>query len=191
MIRKTSKAHALLAAILALLAWTWGCEEEDNRLDLRQFYGGWLLCLDEDCSTVGNDGLAFDEDNWFHRLSVTGMALTPEEAAAELEAGQRECCWRTTETDVIIDYDDYYQHARIRLIDETHLQIESLMTRDFDDSRETQVEVVWLEGEEFDPASCSYIDGICWTRYWEPLGKAVRVLTPEQVAQLPNEPETE
>jgi len=187
----SAEMMATLLGALALLALGGGCEDEDDRLDPAPFLGGWLPCLDEECSSVGTDGLAFDGDEWFHRIEATEEGLAPSEAAEGLEAGQRECCWRTTSEDVVIDYDDYYQRARIRMIDSTHMQVEALVTRDYDEELEAVVEVVCTEDEEFDPESWSWTPEACWTERWAPLGRAVRVLTPAQAAALPNQPPAE
>jgi hypothetical protein len=196
----------LAAAALLVVS---GCDEGDQkRMSPEPFYGGWLPCIDEECTVVGTSGIAFVEDNWFH--GVTSVEDTPIEelAGAVTVAAKKEWSWHTEDDHIVIDLanpggslDDQnssqYQRLWVRFLDETHLQVEMIRSDFYDMETKELVVTECHEGEQFDPSDAGVEDGgpsstwtaeDCWSVLWAPRGRALRVLTPAEVEVLTYEP---
>ncbi|MFO8071988.1 MAG: hypothetical protein R6V85_08940 [Polyangia bacterium] len=194
--RKTIPSAAmLLAAIAPALAA--GCEEPGaDRLDPRPYYGGWLPCLDEQCTTVGEDGIGLMAGEWFARLEGD-EGVAPGEIES-ISVGQREWSWFTRSDRIVIDYGESWQELWVRLESDDVIQIERLTNTVYNDDTDVQdiQTSECLEGEEFDLPDDDPEDwppdlwtpDRCWSEYWAPLGRAVRVISPGEMLVLGYDP---
>jgi hypothetical protein len=188
------RALALAGALAAL-----ACQEPgDERLDPQQFVGGWFPCQDESCETIGGKGLALAHDRWFYQITVSAGAPPGEPWSVDLK--NKECCWHTEEDHIVIDLRDTWQELWIRFLAEDRFQIELARSTAFD--RDTEVAAMATtachEGEEFPEPDTDEDDEDswdpdawtaekCWTGYWAPLGRALRVVDPLSLAVLVTE----
>jgi hypothetical protein len=180
---------------LALLLIASACQEDDgHRLDPRPLMGGWFPCEDEDCTAIGGKGLAFAGDGWF--FQVTASAGPVPENPLQIGLGKKECCWHTESDHLVVDLRDTWQELWFRFLDDDRLQIELARSTAFNaDTEVAAMETTECrEGEEFpepdtdedeedwDPAA--WTPEKCWTEYWAPLGRAIRVVDPGAMAVL-------
>ncbi len=187
-------ALALAASAPALVA---GCEELGaDRLDPRPYRGGWFPCLDEQCATVGENGIGLMAGEWFVRLDGEDGV-----APAEIESisiDRREWSWFTRSNHIVIDYGENWQELWVRPESEDVIQIERLTNTVYEDDTDVQdmQTTECLEGEEFDLPDDDPEDwppdlwtpDECWSEYWAPLGRAVKVVSPGEMLVLGYDP---
>jgi len=195
--QRATRLGRLTTAIGVALVLVLGCDEQSkNTLSPEPFYGGWLPCIDEECTVVGTSGIAFLKDNWYHRVYNAEETSIEELVGGVTVSPNKEWSWQTEEDHIVIDLADpggsQYQRLWVRFLDETHLQVEMIRRQMYDKESKEMVEIECHEDDQFEQADAGAEDGgpetwtaeDCWSDLWAPRGRAIRVLSPAETGVL-------
>ena len=162
--QRATRLGRLTTAIGVALVLVLGCDEQSkNTLSPEPFYGGWLPCIDEECTVVGTSGIAFLKDNWYHRVYNAEETSIEELVGGVTVSPNKEWSWQTEEDHIVIDLADpggsQYQRLWVRFLDETHLQVEMIRRQMYDKESKEMVEIECHEDDQFEQADAGAEDG--------------------------------